>query len=686
MPFPRGREPVLAIAIVALAACAPGDADPVGTGSTPLVGEPVDAAAIEPLAVAGDGRALAAQFADDRTMVVVTTEGVYVERPDSGAATAVVSFDPAGEPDRAVVSPAGDEVAVLDPRELRVYSTATGSVTRMWPVSLGVGIEELWFEPAAGTLVVTTSSGPVLIGADGSIVLDATVDPLPTGRLDSLPDGTVVGAIRGANDLLVVRPTGEVERRPIATTEGERLGDVSVAPSGGIIGVSVSPPQSGSESGDRVVLLDAGFVEIGAIDTASRLDASNWVLVDDGLTVAAGTALVSRSIDGSERGRIEMAAPVVRMYAVGDGTVVVGQDGSVARWGGGVSSASIAPASVSTVYEGVDLTSGSVTIVDRFGLVVLRGADGRVLRSEDAYAIGEPTALAVASDGSAIAVGSTVGIVSLLGTDLRVQGELQAAPYGVRVGAVVFDPRGPNLVTGVGSRRVDGTFDDTVTMWSIDLDERFRALGDPTDVSTSSFFDARVRFGPDGSILVAASSDFDAVVLDPATGAVLDELPGSARIVDLAFSPDGSVLVVAHDDGVIDVWDAAERSLLAAYRPQRPGVTAISVLPDSDAMVIADVTGRLSVIDVMTGETFLVLEDVVARTGPLVTSPDGALAAAARADGTVGLWSTDSGALLAGSVGHAGAITALAFSPDGSRLYSASEDGTVRSWSVVTGP
>src|SRR5690606_16063961 len=102
----------------------------------------------------------------------------------------------------------------------------------------------------------------------------------------------------------------------------------------------------------------------------------------------------------------------------------------------------------------------------------------------------------------------------------------------------------------------------------------------------------------------------------------------------------------------------ADRSLLATYRPEQPGVGAIAILPESDTMVVADLTGAISLLDVMTGETILVLDGTVARTRTLALTTDGAVVAAPMPDGTIGLWSTGSGAQVGVAPGHLGEVTA----------------------------
>jgi WD40 repeat protein len=677
---------VVGVTIAMTTACSSGsDVSDVGTADAVTLGEPVAAADVEPLAVEGTGRALQAARGDDGRLVVVTTAGIHVREPGSAAVASVVTFRPGEAPVLIALSSNGENAAVLagDPQRIQVYATSSGAATRSFHPPAGVVVRDAWFLPDGETLVADTSVGPIVIDTGGNVMFDPISSPLPTGRLAALPDGSVVGAVVGSADLAVIGESGAVERHPIELREGERLEDVRVAPDGQLIGVSVSSGDE-FEQQHRVVVLDAALTPVGSIDIGERVD---WVLTDDALIAAVDTEVKAWSVDGNTRGRVETKNAVVKLHADGNDVVIVGQQGSIDRWDGASTLVSLAEGGVATVFQSVDADAGSIATVDLYGDVDIRSVvDGRSLISEESFAAGELTSLAVASDGSTVATGSTSGAVRVLDADLVRRHQFAAAEYGSAVGAVAFDAQSGELVTGLAERVGSGAFDDGVSGWTSEFTERFQTVGDSEDVPGCAYFNARIRFDPFGSTFVTASHDFTVGVLDRASGELVDELPGSTTIVDLGFSPDGSVLVVAHDDGIVDVWDAAERSVVGRYRLSQPGVSAIAVLPDVDQMLIADLTGALSLVDVMTGETVRVLDGTIDRTSALALTHDGTLAAAPKPDGTIGFWSTDSGAELAVAAGHTGTVTALAFAPDDTRLYSASDDGTVRSWSVAVGP
>jgi WD40 repeat protein/uncharacterized membrane protein YhaH (DUF805 family) len=66
-------------------------------------------------------------------------------------------------------------------------------------------------------------------------------------------------------------------------------------------------------------------------------------------------------------------------------------------------------------------------------------------------------------------------------------------------------------------------------------------------------------------------------------------------------------------------------------------------------------------------------------------SPDGASIASGSYDDTIKLWDAATGKETAAFIGHADVVNSVAFAPNGASIASGSNDGTVRLWDVATG-
>ena len=272
----------------------------------------------------------------------------------------------------------------------------------------------------------------------------------------------------------------------------------------------------------------------------------------------------------------------------------------------------------------------------------------------------------------------------MLGGDLTEQWSTPAGSGAGNVDTIAFDPSTGAVAAGVAERVGDLAFDDTVAFWDpAGGTERFRIGGEAEDVAGCAFYFSRVRYNGDGSLVAVTSHDYSVLVLDATTGEVLHELPGSTTVLDLAFSPDDDLLVATYDNSEVTVWSTGDFSVAATYQGAMGGYFGIGVLPDSATMAATDITGAISLVDLMTGAVVGSLDGADHRTSTIAVSSDGSLIAAPTADAGVAIWSANSGRQLTTVDGHTAAITGLAFAPDGSFLVSSSSDGTVRTWSIV---
>lgn len=236
----------------------------------------------------------------------------------------------------------------------------------------------------------------------------------------------------------------------------------------------------------------------------------------------------------------------------------------------------------------------------------------------------------------------------------------------------------------------------------------------------------RVRFSPDGSLVVAVSAADRLLVWDPAAWRQVGDFgvpPGMAAwgvefgpdggrpgvwaspglmpsigsvkrarlsmVGHVAYSPDGRLVALAHLRGAVTVHDTATFAQRGApFDPGAP-VHGGEVRFSPDGRLLALVGERVHVWDVATG---------AAARGSFPARPGASGPGAAFAPGGVPLALVDgdgsgvllcdpwTGALLGPVLtGHGPGITALEFSPGGGLLAATGDDGSLRLWDPASG-
>jgi mono/diheme cytochrome c family protein len=153
----------------------------------------------------------------------------------------------------------------------------------------------------------------------------------------------------------------------------------------------------------------------------------------------------------------------------------------------------------------------------------------------------------------------------------------------------------------------------------------------------------------------------------------------------LAWSADGKRLASGSFREVA-LWEDG-RSIWKIALTNSDRVTAVRFISETE-LVLADgaiaSSGRISILDVVTGKTKTSWHAHSDLINDLSVSADGKLLASAGADRLAKVWELASGKELAQFEGHSGAVYGVALKPDGTELISVGADKTLFVWDVKT--
>jgi WD40 repeat protein len=333
--------------------------------------------------------------------------------------------------------------------------------------------------------------------------------------------------------------------------------------------------------------------------------------------------------------------------------------------------------------------------------------------------------LVVSPDGKTAATADAGGAVKLW--DLATGKEGKALPgHSNQARGLALSPDGKLLYSGGADEKV-------VRAWEVGSGKLATEFEHPNAIRT-------LALSPDGKVLAVATFYDGAVKLwDTAAQKELRTLDASKETINaLAFAADGKSLLTAGADRVIRRWETDSGKLLKALDEQGAPIETLARTPDGRFLLSGggdwknpDQPGEVIVWDLTAGKkahtlaadggcvfgvavaadgrTFATGQPSGARLWRLpappaaekvgevrrfgwghaiqgaALSPDGRLAVAGGADGSVRLWDLGTGKELRRLPGHAGWAYAVAFTPDGKGVISAGRDAVLRLSDVATG-
>jgi WD40 repeat protein/DNA-binding SARP family transcriptional activator len=294
---------------------------------------------------------------------------------------------------------------------------------------------------------------------------------------------------------------------------------------------------------------------------------------------------------------------------------------------------------------------------------------------------GQSLFVAVSGDGRVVATSYPDGTAQIWDVPTRTLiRQFDGVP-----GAVAMSPGG----TIVAVSATNGT----ISLYDVASGERRQSLSGHTD----QVWD--LEYSRDGTSLISASDDRNAIVWDVASGSRRETLRGhSGRVLGATFSPDGNRIYTAGLDGTAMIWELAgsgrmREQLAPATGAGPPSNSPLSHVPSQ----AVSPNGRLVATSLYDGTATLreihggdrigrpLSGNSRAAINRMAFSPDGSLLAAAHEDGTATVWNVltqDVVSRLEG--GHQAAVYTVAWSPDGRLIATGGADGVVMIWDQAT--
>lgn len=203
-------------------------------------------------------------------------------------------------------------------------------------------------------------------------------------------------------------------------------------------------------------------------------------------------------------------------------------------------------------------------------------------------------------------------------------------------------------------------------------------------LTAQSGFIWRVRFSPDGALIVSASTDGTAVVWTT-DGTIVQELKHPAGVTAAAFSPDGRTVATTSYDGLLRIWNLEDGSLARTITAGSTTLWCLAFSPDGRTIASAGEDRVVSIWNVADGTLIRTLAGHHRNIWAVAFSPDGKTLVSGSFDRTAILWNVADGSQLRVLAGHQYGIVAVNFSPDGTEVMTGSDDGTARLWKTADG-
>ena len=279
--------------------------------------------------------------------------------------------------------------------------------------------------------------------------------------------------------------------------------------------------------------------------------------------------------------------------------------------------------------------------------------------------------VAYCPDGKSVVIGSSNHTATLW--NVRTGAKLRTfSGHSQPVASVAVSHDGKIVVTGSG--------DDTAAAWDLQTGRQLRNFRGHSDSVMS------VAISSNRKRLLTGSSDKTAILWDFETGRELHTLRWhSNNLTQVKFSPNDDQVLTTSWNNPAMLWNVDNGKRVRGFQSgAASGIPGIAFSPDGSKVLTGSLDRSAVIWDAASGDRVQTLS-----SPPLTTcaslNPTSDTVVVGAADGTISVYSAETGNKLKSSQHHTAAINSICYSPDGRFLMTGSDDGTARIQDAATG-
>ncbi len=197
-----------------------------------------------------------------------------------------------------------------------------------------------------------------------------------------------------------------------------------------------------------------------------------------------------------------------------------------------------------------------------------------------------------------------------------------------------------------------------------------------------------IAISPDGSTLVAGSSEGEIQLLD-LDGQLHHRLQGhTGMVMDIAIDPSGQVLASGGADGTVRLWELESGRPLRSLDGQPEGIHAVALHPEGKLVAAGGLEGTIRIWDVSSGELRRVLSDVEGKVWGVTFDKTGRRLLGTSIESGILMWDLEQPGPplpLNADAGLDRVVFSMAFDPDTETLLTSGVN-QVRLWDLAAEP